>query len=70
MSRCWDLDIGADARQPSARVRLIEHKQCDVGLEIEYVDFASLSTYLDDDDLRLMRDWISWYLDEGPEPET
>lgn len=68
MSRCWDLEIGADSREPKGRVRLTECKQLDVGLEIEYSGLASVSAYLDDDELRYMRDWISWYLDEGPEP--
>lgn len=67
MSRTWDLDVGADARTPTARVRLSEI-HLDLNLEIEIPDVASIQCYLDDDEVRRIRDWLSWYLDEGPEP--
>jgi hypothetical protein len=67
VSRTWDLDVGAVARDPSARVRLSEIHN-DLRVEIEVPDVASIQCYLDDDEARTIRDWLSWYLGEGPEP--
>lgn len=69
MSRNWDLDVGAGARTPSARVRLAE-VHLDLMLTIEYPDLAEVSCCLDDESARAIRDWLSWYLDEGPEPDS
>lgn len=69
MSRTWDLDVGADARNPTARVRLSEI-HLDLNLAIEIPDVASVQCYLYDDEARTIRDWLSWYLDEGPEPDV
>jgi hypothetical protein len=68
VSRTWDLVVGADARTPIASVRLSEAHQ-DLELAIEYPGLAELACYLDDEAAREIRDWLSWYLGEGPEPD-
>lgn len=63
MSRTWDLQLNG---HDDAQIHLSENK-LDLDLSIEY-PIGSLSCRLDDDEAREIRDWLSWYLHEGPEP--
>lgn len=67
MSRTWAFETRADARTPFAVVRASE-AHTDLALEIDYPDLGGVQCYLDDDNARELRDWLSWYLGEGPEP--
>jgi hypothetical protein len=69
MSRTWEFESRAEARTPWAVVRATGTRS-DLALEIDYSNIGGVQCYLDAEEARALRDWLSWYLGEGPEPET
>lgn len=67
MSRCWDLSMKPRPDDNGAVVEAIECHD-EVRLVIEYVDSGMASMLLPETSVRELRDWLSWWLDEGKEP--
>ncbi len=67
MSRTWDLELPTTEVQGCPRLHLAETHD-HLSVEVEQVNAWSVSFEMDDRAGRAIRDWLSWYLDEGPEP--
>lgn len=64
MSRCWDFEIQISDGRPT--VKLIDF---DEHISFEYGHpFGQATGDLDEDAARAIRDWLSWWLGDGPEP--
>lgn len=67
MSRCWDLNMKPLPNDNTAVVEAIDLDD-EIRLVLEYVDEGMASMLLPEPSVRELRDWLSWWLDEGPEP--
>lgn len=70
MSRTWgDLNIPTTSEQGAPRVGLAEVGE-HLKLEIDQPGTFEVCVTLTEEAGRAIRDWLSWYLGEGPEPSS